>query len=114
VVTAIDDRLQARLIEWRKQADKLHEVEQEYLQLEASEKPLFAHLYLQADGKTVIERESIAYDSNDWVKFKDGLATSKAVVNHERRLLEIKQKAFDAEYLALKTEASYIKRGSES
>lgn len=98
----MDDSLARRLDLWMEQIECLHKLELQHFQIEGSEKSLFASLYLLSDAKTVAEKEQRAYASSDWKEFQTGLAVSKATLNHERRKLDLLQRAYEAEYLSLK------------
>jgi hypothetical protein len=106
----MDARLNERLEKLADHIDELKDVEGTYLELDAHKKVLFAQLYLKADGKNVAERESQVYASRDWINFANGLVNAETELNHARRRYELKLKAFDAEYLSLKTETPVIRR----
>lgn len=57
-----------------------------------------------------MEKQSRSYANDDWRDFKKGLAQAKTRFNHERRMLEMYAKAFDAEYLTIKLENQYRDR----
>lgn len=106
----MDDRLFKRLEKIEESIDKLRQVETEFLQLEAHKKVLYSQLFLKAKGKNVAEKEAEAYDSQDWRDFADGLVRAESAFNYERRMYELRLKAYDAEHLTLKTETPVIKR----
>ena len=108
----MDQQLQDRLHKWRKQIDVVRKAEELLFNLEASEKALFGKLFLGFDGKTVQERESKAYSSEVWKEFKRGLAAAKAKHNYEKRMLELKVKAYEAVYLQYKIDNDYLRRPS--
>jgi len=107
----MDDRLRQRLRTWNDQLVLLAAIERECFQLEATEKALEGRLFLQAMGKTVEERKAQAYASTDWQDFKTGLATARAHYHNHRRLLELRIKAYEAEYCTYKIEAEMIHKG---
>ena len=108
----MDTRLEDRLKKYHAQIEKLKEVELQYLELDASEKSLFAELFLQAEGRSISEREARAAASPEWKDFKRGLAQAESARNHERRRLDLLQNAFNAEYTTYKIEAEAIKRSA--
>lgn len=106
----MDDRLYKRLEKIEESIDRLKKVEAEFLYLEAHKKVLFAQLFMKAEGKNNAEKEALAYSSKDWIDFVDGLVKAETNFNHERRMYELRLKAYDAEHLSLKTESPVIKR----
>lgn len=106
----MDSRLQERLSKWHDQINSVSGAEKLFLSLEAEEKPLWSQLFLNAVGKNVSEREALAYTHSDWRDFQGGLVEAKVAYNREKRILDLKQSAFTAEYLAAKTEAEAIQR----
>lgn len=108
----MDDRLKAKLEKWHERIEQVKVAETLCLQLEAHEKPLYSQLLLKADGRTVAEREAQAYASHEWQDFANGLAEARGAYNNARRMLELAQAAFQAEYGTFKIEADAIKRGA--
>lgn len=106
----MDDRLREKLSEWHKQIDTISETEKEFLTLESAEKPMFASLFLKAEGKTVVERECLAHSNPSWITLQDGLVDAKVRNNRAKRLLELAQASFNAEYLQYKMEGEAIQR----
>lgn len=105
----MDSKLRARLEKLEEQHHVLCPIVEMLKELEANEKPLFSKLFLQTKG-TVAEREAMVYASEDWVNFSRGLNDVKAQFINEQRWFEIRQKAYDAEHLTLKTEVPVIRR----
>lgn len=106
----MDDRLFKRLEKIEQSIELLRQSEKIFLQLEANKKPLFSQLFLKADGKNNAEKEAAAYDSKDWRDYANGLVIAEVDFNYQRRLYELRLKAYDAEHLTLKTETPVIKR----
>jgi len=107
----VDARLSERLEKLADQIDKLKEVESAFLELDAHKKVLFAQLYLKTDSSgKVADRESQVYASPDWINFVTGLVAAESDLNHERRMYELKLKAYDAEHLTFKNELPVIRR----
>lgn len=106
----MDDRLYKRLEKIEESIDNLRKAEREFLQLEAHRKVLAAQLFITAPGKNVAEREAQVYASNDWINFTNGHVRAETDFNHQRRMYELRLKAYDAEHLTLKTETPVIKR----
>lgn len=109
----MDSRLNDRLRKWDEQIVTLKKAEEVCLGLEANEKALEGSLYLTApvQFKTVNERESWANSHEDMRNFRNGLAAAKAAYNHEKRVLELRIKAYEAEYGTFRKEADIIQRG---
>jgi len=107
----MDSRLQERLDKWFNAIDELHEVELDYLSKEGREKSLEGQLFLLSDGKTVDAKKADAYSDHKWIDFKEDLAKTKANYNKTKRLLELKIKAYESEYLTYKLESEAIRKG---
>lgn len=106
----MDKKLQARLTKIAKQIEALKPIEETFLNLEASEKMLFAQLFLTKIG-SIEEKKNLVYDSKEWRDFSKGFVQSRVMLNEARRLLELQDKAYMAEYLEYKIENEAIKRG---
>lgn len=106
----MDPRLHARLEKIETSIGALRIAEKEFLTLEAHKKVLFSRLFLDSQGKNVAEKEALAYVSNNWRDFTKGLVEAESNFNNERRMYELRLKAYDAEHLTLKTEVPAIKR----
>lgn len=106
----MDQLLHERLSRWHDQIHALSKSEEQYLLLESNEKPLWSKLFLAAEGKTVAEKEAHAFTHPDWVDFQSGLVAAKVVYHREKRILELKQAAFQSEYLRAKNENDAIQR----
>lgn len=107
----MDSRLNERLKKWDEQVNKLSAVEEEFFELEGTEKSLEGQLFLAAEGKTIDEKRSRAYTTEDWKVFKKALAVKRAAYNKERRILDLRIKAYEAEYLTFKREMEIIHKG---
>lgn len=108
----VDKVLHEKLKKWHSQIEKIKPIEARYLSLEGQEKVFLAKLITLIDGKSYAERESKALASDDWKDFKEGLAAAKAEYLDAKRVLELKIKAYEAEYITFKVEAEAIKRAS--
>lgn len=106
----MDDRLFKRLEKIEESISRLRKVEEQFLYLDAHKKVLFSQLFMKAEGKNNAEKEAFAYASQDWVDFVSGLVKAETNFNHERRMYELRLKAYDAEHLTFKNEAPAIKR----
>lgn len=109
---AANTGLEERLKRWHEQLERLKAIEGKFLTLKASKESFYSDLFLKAEGKSIAEREAIVYGSEAWKQFADGLAASQTEYNHELRSLELKQKAYEAEYLITKLDAEAIKRSA--
>ena len=105
----MDSRLRKQLESWRDHITVIQAIEEKFLVLEASEESFEAQLFLKAEGKSIVDRQAIVHADQQWVDFKQGLATAKALYNSSRRTLELKQKAYEAEYLTFKMEGDTLK-----
>lgn len=106
----MDDKLRARLIKIDSQIQKLYEAEEKYLSLEAVKEHKLAVLTSQSEGESEATRKRLALATEDYRTFKESLAFAEAEFHREKHLLELKTKAFDAEYLSLKIENPIINR----
>lgn len=104
----MDQRLSERLQKWFDQIKVVESAERVFRALESQEKPLYAQLFLSSMGKTVTERESVAYVHTDWRDFQSGLVEARAAYNRERSILELKQASFNSEYLSSKMDGEAI------
>lgn len=94
---------------WEEQIEKVRVAESNFVRLDKFEKSLFSKLFLQADGSTDKQRESNARNHQEWITFQDGLGSALIEFNHERRILELRIKDLDSEYLSLKISHDYIR-----
>lgn len=106
----MDTELRGRLRKIEEQIEKLKPIERRFLYLDAHREAMQSQIFLKTDGKTVKEREAKALASEDWTNFTEGWVESKSEYNHEKRLLELKLKAFDATYLSYKVDGTAIRR----
>lgn len=106
----VDERLKERLELWHKHIEVLQNAEKEFLALEAEEDSLYSELFLASPAKTIAEKEAQALSSEPWRQFQKKLVQGKIRFNHERRVLELKQKAYESEYLTYKLEGEAIQR----
>ena len=108
----MDQRLEDRLDKWYKQVEKIKPVEEILFNLEANRDAIEGNAFRKAEGKTVQDRLAEASCSESVQNIKLGIAESKSMYNHEKRILELKIKAYEAEYLTLKLEFDAIKAKS--
>ncbi len=106
----MDSRLEERLERIQSALERLRESEKIFLTLEANRKAMFSQLFLKAQGKSVAEKEANAYASADWINFMTAHVDAESDFNSDRRLYELRLKAYDAEHLTLKTEAPVIRK----
>lgn len=81
-----------------------------YFVSEALEKSLEGELYLKSNGKTIDEKNAQVHDSDKWRDFQSNLAKKRADYREAKRLLDLKIKAYESEYLTLKIEAEAIRK----
>lgn len=106
----MDSRLQQRLDKWHKQIQTLKEMDEMNCLLESSEKTLEGKIFLSVEGKNNDIRFAKVHTHQDWIDFQAGKAAQRARYLETKRLLEIKIKAYEAEYLTLKVQAEAIKK----
>lgn len=109
----MDSRLDERLRKWDEQIEVVSKIEEKFFVMEGTEKSLEGQLYLSApmQYKTIDDKRSWAYHNDDWRDFKKTLAEMRAQYNKERRILDLRIKAYEAEYLTFKVEAEIIHKG---
>ena len=106
----MDDILTEKLTKWYDHINVLKKSESDVMNLESSERALFAVLFLNSGDGSVAVRESVVHSSSEWASFQKGLVEAKVRYNKDKRILELLQKAFDAEYLTYKLEHDAIKK----
>ncbi len=107
----MDSRLDQRLKKWSDQIEVLAKVEQDFYTLEASESALEGKLFIEAEGRNIEEKKARAHTSEAWGTFTAGFVEAKVKYNRERRVLELRQKAYEAEYRTFCIENDIIQRG---
>lgn len=110
----MDQRLSDKLNRWHDTIEQVCVAEKLSLTLEANEKPLWGKLFLSATGRNVAEKEAEVYSHPDWIALTQGSAEAKAEANNSKRLLELRQAAFQASYLQCKNEADAIQKFPKS
>lgn len=107
----IDQLLRDSLVRIYNQIEQLSKTENTHANLSATEKVLFAELFLKTEHTKNLEtRKNEVYASKDWRDFAKGLAVAESDRNKERRKYELLLKVFDAEYLSFKIDHSAINR----
>ncbi len=109
----MDDRLKERLQKIRKQIDAVFKAEGDYLSLDAAKDHKLAKLVIHSRGSSQVARETEARSTEEWGQFRKDLAHAESVFHREKHMLELKNSAFQAEYLNYKIEVAAIKRGVE-
>lgn len=105
----MDPQLESKLSDWENQITKLRHKEQMFLSLEANEKAVYSKLFLQNKG-TIPEREALAYATEEWHDFSNGLAVAKSEYHHERRMLDLKIKVYEATYLSVRNDHDFVRK----
>lgn len=106
----MDYRLKSRLEKWHEAIDDLEKIEENFFVIEATEEALEGRLLLLSEGKNNELRMAVVHNNPDWLNFKLGQAIVKANYLKLKRELELKIKAYEAEYLEVKTESEAIKK----
>lgn len=107
----MDSNLKERLRRIEAQIEVVYQAEEQYLTLDAAEDHQLAVLIAKADATSHAAKEMLAKSTPEWAEFKKSLAIAKAKFNREKHILELKNGAYQAEYLSAKMEAEAIKRG---
>lgn len=107
---ASDHRLNEKLSDWHDLLDRLKPLEEKFLSLEGEEESLYGRIFLAYTEGTIAQREALVHSSVRFMEFKRDLAKTKAEYLDCKRRLELKIKAFEAEYLTMKVEAEAIKK----
>ncbi len=106
----MDYKLKERLEKIDKQIQVVYESEEKFLTIEAAKENIKACLVAKASGTSQAARETLAEATQEWATFSKNLAIAKAIFHREKHYLELKLKAFDAEFLSLKLETNAIRR----
>lgn len=106
----MDSQLEERLRKWHEQIEILQHVEEDLLTLEASEDSFFSDLVLHSEASSVAMKEHEAYANEKWKVFSRGLAVAKSQYNYQKRLLELKMKTYEAQYLTFKIENEAMRK----
>jgi len=109
-ISSVDSELGKALKAWHEYLEVLGLAEEKYLSLEVNEKHLFAKLFLAAEGKNIMEKESAVYASSEWTDFKFGWAMAKSEYNRSKRELDYKIKRYEATYLTYKLESEAVRK----
>lgn len=110
----MDDILRRQLESIEIHIGVLYEAEEKYLTLDAATDHLLATLSsgfeVASDSKTISEAAAtrLAKQNAEWVSHKKSVAIAEADFHRQRHLLDLKNNAFQAEYLSMKVEASVI------
>jgi len=107
----MDSKLQERLTKWDSQIEVLYKMEKSFFGLEGTEKTMEGDLFLRAEGKNIEERKANAFTSDSWKTFQALLADQRAEYLKQKRVLELRIKAYEAEYLTYRIEAEMIHKG---
>jgi len=106
----MDAKLRKRLEKIEDQIKVLYETEERFLTIEAAEENFKANLIAKAPGSSQAARETNAEATEAWKEFSNNLAIARAAFHRERHLLDLKNSAFQAEYLSYKLENETIKK----
>lgn len=99
----MDSILKDRLTKWHSQIDVLCKAEKSFFDLESSKDSLWGLLYLQTSG-TVADRQAITSNHETWKEFMTKYIDSKVEYLKQKRVLDVKIKAYEAEYGSFKRE----------
>jgi len=106
----MDQKLKDQLDEWYKLVEVLSQKERVYFELEGNEKVLYSKLFLNAEGKTVADKEAEVYSSEDWIDFQVGKNIAKVDFLKHKRFLDVTQASYQAEYLQCKQDYDSIRK----
>lgn len=105
----MDQKLKERLKSWANHLESLKEIELTYLSLKASSESYYSKIYLNQSG-TQKDKEAKTLIDPDWVMVSEGLVASESAYLDARRRLDLKIKAYEAEYMTYKHEMEFIKK----
>lgn len=91
-----------------KQNGILGESRFKYLSMEASRKHFEAKLINKAQGKSTVEKTTVAQSTDEWLKFQQDLARLESIYEFHRLKFSIMEKAWQSEYLTSKLDGSMI------
>lgn len=106
----MDSRLGERLQKIAAQIDVLYKAEEDYLTLEAAKEHKLAVIVTASPGTSQAAKDAAAKATTEWLQFRKDLALAEAVFHRERHILELKNNAFQAEYLSFKIEQDAIRK----
>lgn len=106
----MDQALGKRLEKIEEQIGVVYDAEENYLTLEAAEEHIKANLIAKSGGTSQAARQTSAEATQEWAEFSKTLAVAKAIFHREKHTLDLKTKAFDAEYITFKIENQAITR----
>lgn len=107
----MDVRLKDRLDKWHRQIDIVFEAEEIFLNMKGMNDIMEAELSLSQEGDSMTEKKFKAKKTKDWKDFIKGKAKAESYYNKQKRLLDIKIKAYEAEYLECKREHEAMMKG---
>lgn len=108
----MDERLRICLERVKDQVDVLYRAEEKFMTLDAVYEHKLARLIEAVDPSigSMVAREKRAKATDEFKEFCEAMGFAKGIMNREKRLLDLKMKQFDGEYLTLKVESPLIKR----
>lgn len=107
----MDKTLHQKLTKWHEQIVKLKETELKYLELKSQEKSVEGECFLEVqEAKNVDERKAKSFTSDKYKEFQKKFVYARVSFNYEERMLELKIKAYEAEYQTYKIEAEAVRR----
>lgn len=108
----MDERLRICLERVKDQVDVLYKAEEKFMTLDAIYEHKLARLIEAVDPSisSMVAREKTAKATDEYKDFCEAMGFAKGIMNREKRLLDLKMKQFDGEYLTLKVESPLIKR----
>lgn len=109
----MDDKLRKRLEKIETQIEVLYRAEEAYLTLESAREHNLAQIVATVHGNSQAAKDSAAKATKEWFEIRSAIAIAEAEFHRQKHILELKNNAFQAEYLSLKIEAPAIsKQGS--
>lgn len=105
----MDQKLKERLKSWASHLESLKDIEYTYLSLKASAESFYSKIYLNQTG-TQKDKEAKSDVDPEWINVSNGLVAAESAYLDARRRLELKIKAYEAEYQTYKHEMEFIKK----
>jgi len=106
----IDSQLEDRLTKWHSQIDILSEVERRHLEIDCQKDLLFAAMFLKLKEGSIAEKTAQVHASSEWGSYIQNMTEAKVQWLREKRVLELKMKAYEATYLTYKIESDAIRK----
>ncbi len=106
----MDSNLRKRLEKIEEQIAAVYAAEEKYLTLDAAREHNLAKIIATVQGNSQAAKDCAAKATKEWFEFRSALAIAEAEFHKQKHILELKNNAFQAEYLSLKVEMPTISK----